>query len=606
MDVVVIAIDFDQAIIGAEDSAYDISQRTVQRYDLRFIADLLLNTVFIEQIERLLVGGVLLAVNIALANIAVLVKAVHFAINFLKLQSIDGIVVLRADIVPQVGGAFLVGSLTFFVYIEPLTLGNGAGLTEMIYSSGNGEITRVRRIVVSHTVPSAVVGLNPFVLDQLSVYGVVRLAVHREQTRAHINFIAVRAYEPSVGDRIAVTRCGDVLAPIDDGAANLAGGSAGIACFGTGRRLVLDRTYGVDMAAVPSVVIGLAFGGGDHILRHLVHLGIHLRTFAGEGIGGAVKEGDEAAVDLHADVDRPELLHGLELRIGKGSRTLFCAALIGIAHLQFPSTNGQRHQHALAGIGIAAGARDGDRCDILVILNGIGRLKAGCHDHMIQLPTAHIVQVDIDRDRLDFLNVRRHNIGIPDRAEQDLVQRGIARYDLHGRLAGVCLHVDRADHGGVVALIVADGELDMMQAVGQNRVNNGEHAVLIGEGSLHAVDIGLSRGAVEAGIVILLHVVCDLCAEADRAVGDRLAVQRDGIGHRAGGIGHTAEYRSLAIGYRVGIVHGDIIDVHDITAVIGLVLVVIVVIGGAVTVRNIELNHIVVNQIQTLVTAQIN
>ena len=44
----------------------------------------------------------------------------------------------------------------------------------------------------------------------------------------------------------------------------------------------------MDMSAVPGIVVRFAFGGGDHILRHLVHLGVDLRTFTGECIGRTV------------------------------------------------------------------------------------------------------------------------------------------------------------------------------------------------------------------------------------------------------------------------------------------------------------------------------
>ena len=415
-----------------------------------------------------------------------------------------------------------------------------------------------------------------------------------------------RALQHAVHKAVAVSRGRDRSAPVYHRIAALAIGAAGIAILRAGGSLIRQRCGSVDMAAVPRVVIGLALGGGDHILRHLVHFGIHMRAFAGEGIGRTVDKGHKAAVDLHADIDRPELLHIAELLIGKGRLSVLRAAFVSVARFELPCADGQRSQNALACIGIAAGAGDGDGSDILIILNRICRLKAGGHSHVLQLPAAHVVQVDIDRDRLDLLDICRHNIGIPDRTELDLIERRIVGHDLHGRFAGIRLHIDRADHRGVVALIIADRELDMMQAVGQDSVNNGEYAVLEGARSFHAVDIGLCRRAVKTGIVILLHVVGDLCAEADRAVGNRLAVQRDGIGHRTGGIGHIAEYRSLAIGYRVGIVDGNIVDIHDVASVIGLVLVVVIVISGAVTVRNIELDHIVVDQIQTLVTAQID
>ena len=163
--------------------------------------------------------------------------------------------------------------------------------------------------------------------------------------------------------------CGNCITPNDDGVANLAIGSIRIASFGAGGFLVGDGLSSVDMPAVPSVVVGLTLVGGEHILCHFVHLGIHPRAFAREGIGGAIKESDQAAVDLHADVDGPELLHALELCIGIGSTAFFRAASVGIAHLELPCADGQRSQNALTCLGIAAGAGDGNGCDILIILD---------------------------------------------------------------------------------------------------------------------------------------------------------------------------------------------------------------------------------------------
>lgn len=126
--------------------------------------------------------------------------------------------------------------------------------------------------------------------------------------------------------------------------AALAIGAAGIAILRAGGSLIGQRCGSVDMAAVPRVVIGLALDGGDHILRHLVRLRIHLRPFAGEGVGRTVGKGHKAAVDLHADIDRPELLHIAELLIGKGRLSVLRAAFASVARLEFPGANGHGNQ----------------------------------------------------------------------------------------------------------------------------------------------------------------------------------------------------------------------------------------------------------------------
>ena len=417
---------------------------------------------------------------------------------------------------------------------------------------------------------------------------------------------AVFALQNAVCKSVAVARSLQGSAPVHNGAAHCAVGPAGVAALGAGCRLVGYGLRSMDMAAVPGIVIGLALCGGDHILGHLVHLGVHLGAFPGEGGGGPVRKGDHAPVDLHADVNGPELLHGLELRIGIGLLALLRAAAVGVAHLQLPGPDGQGGQYALAGGLVDPGAGDGDGGDVLVVLDGIRGLKAGGHGHMVQLPAAHIVQVDVHRDGLDLLQIRRHKVRIPDRAQENLIQRGILRHDLHRGLAGVRLHLDGADHGGVVALVVANGELDVMEPVRQADVGNRNHAALKGAGVLHAVHIGLRRGGIQAGVVFLAHIVGDLRAEAHRAIRDGLPVQGHGVGHGGRRIGHIAEHRGLPVLHCVGIVHGDVVNVHHIAAIVGLMLVVIIVVGRAVPVGDIELDNVAVQQVQALILAQID
>ena len=100
--------------------------------------------------------------------------------------------------------------------------------------------------------------------------------------------VAAGALEHAVNNFIAMSCCGNGLAPVNYGIADFAVCSACVACFCAGRRFVGKCIRGVDMSAVPSSVICFALIGGNHILRHLVHLGVDLRTFTGECIGRTV------------------------------------------------------------------------------------------------------------------------------------------------------------------------------------------------------------------------------------------------------------------------------------------------------------------------------
>ena len=96
------------------------------------------------------------------------------------------------------------------------------------------------------------------------------------------------ALEHAVNEVIFMTGRGNRLAPVNHGLADFAVSSSSVPRFRAGRRLVGNSVGGMDMSAVPGIVVRFAFGGGDHILRHLVHLGVNLRTFTGECIGCTV------------------------------------------------------------------------------------------------------------------------------------------------------------------------------------------------------------------------------------------------------------------------------------------------------------------------------
>ena len=127
---------------------------------------------------------------------------------------------------------------------------------------------------------------------------------------------AAGALKHTVNEIIVMSCFGNSRTPVNYGVADLAEGSAGVTVFSAGGCLIFQSFCCMDMTAVPRIIIGLAFRGGNHVLGHLIHLGVHLRTLAGEGIGRAAHKGHEATVNLHADVDGPEFLHALELSIG--------------------------------------------------------------------------------------------------------------------------------------------------------------------------------------------------------------------------------------------------------------------------------------------------
>ena len=255
------------------------------------------------------------------------------------------------------------------------------------------------------------------------------------------------------------------------------------------------------MSAVPSVIISLALGSAYHILCHFIAFGINLRTFAGEAVDSAVNKGKNSAVNLHAYVYRPEFLHCLELCIGVCRLTLFGSACIVISHLEFPCSDRHGNKNCLAYrvVFTRAGNRNGG--NILVVLYGIGRFKAFRNLHMVKLPMAHIVKVDICCDRLNLFYVRRNYIRIPYGTELDLIKRRIVCNDLDRGFARVCIYSDLAYYRSIVALLIACREFYVMQSVRQNRVGNRNNSVFNGAGDFVAVDICLYGTFVKTGVV---------------------------------------------------------------------------------------------------------
>lgn len=97
-----------------------------------------------------------------------------------------------------------------------------------------------------------------------------------------------------------------------------------------------------------------------------------------------------------------------------------------------------------------------------------------------------------------------------------------------------------------------------------------------------------------------------LGAEPERIVRHSLPIQDRCVRHGRARIGNVAEHRCITVLHRIGIVDGNIVDIHDVASVIGLVLVVVIVISGAVAVRNIKLNDIALMEIEALIGAQID
>ena len=407
--------------------------------------------------------------------------------------------------------------------------------------------------------------------------------------------------------KIILMACGrDRGAPVNNRATNLAVGSVGVAAFCAGRILIVKFGYGVDMSTIPIVIIFFALGGRDHVLAHLVHFGIYLRAFAGERIGCSVRKHHDTTVDFHADVNGPEFFHGFELCVGVCGLSALCTAGIGIAHLQFPSADRQGCQNTFTGICVSAGAGNRNGRNVFVILDGVGCGKAVSHFHVIQFPNTHVVQVNIDRYRLNFLNIGSNDVCIPNRAKQNLIQTRIMCNYLNRRESGISLHINGADNGSIVALIIADGELDMMNAVCQSQIRNGHNAIAVIAVNLNTINICLSSVYIQTGIIIFGSIIRNLNSKTDVVGGNGLSVQGFRIGHGRSCVSYISENRCFTVINCVRVVNGDVVHIHHITTIIGLIVGIVVIEVRTVTVRNIKLDNISLMQIKSCIVTQVN
>ena len=394
-----------------------------------------------------------------------------------------------------------------------------------------------------------------------------------------------------------MTGCRNGRAPIYDGVTYLAEGTSGVAGFGAGGGFVFDCGCGVDMTAVPSRLIILTFLCFDHELLNSPSLGITEHVFTGEGIGCAISQGYSTL--LYADIhsNPPVLVLALEPCVGVlvALRKDFRAAANFAAYiLQFPNADRNGNQCLFAGQRCLTGLGDRQVQNLIGSVIGIGDLKALCDLHVIQLPLVHAVEVQSGSHRLNACNISSNNINIIERTEEDAIQCCIVRNDLHA-----CLltrgDVHLADNGGIVALLIADGELDGMLTCGKNHaVVHCDRSVLICAGNLIAIHISLGSRSIQAGGIGLSGILSNKGGEVHGVVADIGTVFQDGsIGHTVRCIVHIGEDGGFTILHNGRIVYGDIINVDSEVAVdIGIFLG-IVVVRCAVAVGDIELHAVI-------------
>ena len=448
---------------------------------------------------------------------------------------------------------------------------------------------------------------------QLTVDGIVQFAIQLHQAILAGEVINITAFadEPAIHHAVAVACSGNGGTPVNHGLTVLTESTAGVAVLGAGGFLVgkrhgsgdvgcafsviLGSLHTMVMTAVPvgipglvaDVVVCRGAGGGIGIAAQLR---IHLDPGACERSGGAVGKGDQAAVGLNSQIHGQDLIACLVV----GIHPDLAGMAVNCHHgLHLPGTGGDGHQSQLTGGGDLTGSGDGNGGDILIRNQGIGGLEALGHIHVVQMPEADIVQIHSYGDRLHVFHSRCHHIHIVYGAQQQTVSLRIPCNHPDGSIFGG-IDNDIADNGGIVALLVTDGELHLVTAVGQSHIIQG-HLAVAGPGQVgsivHAVNVGPAGACVDAGIVTPGGIFCHGSNEADGIGGDGLAIQLHALVHTGHRIGHAAEDGSFAVIHCGGVVHGDIINVeNEISVDGGLVTVGIAIL--AVLLGNVELQQL--------------
>ena len=406
----------------------------------------------------------------------------------------------------------------------------------------------------------------PFIVDhlpaveQLAVCDKVVLAIDHLQT-AHFGFLAAMLADEFVaGNHIVVSGRGDRGAPVNDGAAALAEGAAGVAVLGAGGSLVLDGCGIMDVCG--SVLREV---GGVHVVTGRVHLGRNAELLVGEGAGGAVGKGDEALVDIQLQIVAPELV-GRVLPVLRGG--LAGDMDIGVI---VEDTDGDLRENRFAGLIVVTGTGEGDGGGVGLLVDGVISGEALGKHHVIELPVVDAVHIDDRLNRLDLLDVGGNEVHPVDGAEEDSVERRVGGNQLHGGSAGAGLDLEHTDHDRGVARVIGNLELHAVIAVGNGDVARGHDAVGIGSIHGNTVNIRLGGSGIDAGGVmernlgfVRIHSngrVSNIGGEVHNAASgvDDLTLGHSGAVHI-----ELVKHRLFSVVDSLGIVNRNIVDIEGV------------------------------------------
>ena len=391
----------------------------------------------------------------------------------------------------------------------------------------------------------------------------------------------------TVHQRIAVAIGGNGGAPFHGGVTACAEGAADVAGFGAGCSLVCQSFRGMGMCLPACMVCRIL---GKHIGIFCPGFRVRKDTVTGEGGRRSIHAVQHAALQVCDHGDPPEFLHGDKLLHGECILTLLGTVLIFIAGYQAPDPNRNGCQNSFAGSIRILRTGKADVSMVFVGIHLVGSREALGHLHMGQGPGAQAVQVDGDLCRLHFFDGSCHQIHVVNRIEGNPIQSCVMGHQLDGAFALLCRDSDLTDLRGIVTHLVADGELNSMDTVGQLSAGNGHNAAGDGAANFHAVNVCLCGTFIQARVIGLGGVLMHNGAEAQHIACGNLIVQFHSIGHCLIGVPDACKDRCFAIIHCGRIVHSDVINVE--VEIAGNVAVIgsIVAISAAISVRDVELH----------------
>ena len=489
--------------------------------------------------------------------VALVVKCISAAVDLYELRNAGTAVIESGTVV--VLGADLV-SLPNTLNNTTVVEGEAAGNTVDAYSACSNNAVNalvfdgieVIPVVAFHLPAGCQLAEDEVVVDAADIDKAGSGRVDLE------NVAAFGADELAVDQLIFVAGSGDNGTPVDDGVTVgiRALGAAGVAFFGAGSGLILDRNLVVIMPLADGVLQVRDTG---------VELGHDVLTDvreAGDVVSGCVNGIHDilnlAEERLVADGDSRA---GSAVAVGSAGGPLGVGVDAGGA-VPSPSVDRDREQGLLTGeggtiVGDGDGRLAGDIIDVKVIAEALSGSR------ILERPLGCGVQPDGGGDLVDLLSLIGVDQQVVLAAHLDLAVTDSLSYKGDNRIVVVSsVYGDLLGHLGDVALLVRDLEGDIVDAVGQSEVTGCDLAGGELAGNFIAVDVDLSGRTVDTGRVagVVDGILNSVSGEAEDVGVDSGAVQS--IGTEVVQRQRVADDGSVAVVNNVGVVEGDVVDVE--------------------------------------------